>query len=1203
MTSTTLQSFLTKFPFEIKLANQFQGQDLSVLYIVNKEDSKSPAQQVDLQIDMVGVGSHSIRGFEFTPPKSIKLPDPSANPTTAPSNCTPGDTPGPNSYNLALAFRPGVLLDAVEQSFTETLYAAISEELGTDNHCIVHGPVIRSDHAKVWYVKFQHSISLKADETEQMTWEPIPNAGPPLINIAIGPDGKVYGIAEGNRLFYKESFTSEGWIPVQWEWLIKSMIVMPNGLFYYVGLDNSLVFGANEISQANWHPVSPANSITYVAKPSHSGIVGIDEQQHLVRLEINPGGSQKYAFSDALPLISVCSLPEGQIIAVDTNNDPHLFNEENGQWISLDSDQKLLQVTVDYQGNMIGLGTDHQLYKRVVNTSTRTLLNLSLKGVSAAVGVGSRVTQLECQFNNVQVGSNPNVFQFNSSTQVNIVNHQGSTYAPLHFGIAGNQVMMSNLGLTDEQNALSTYFKTLENLKITPGPNTTITYSFPYDDNSTNALPAFGKSSEVVAYAPSVPDHFAAVKASDINAGNGQVPDTSNVYALLDPTNQRVLFQFKSTGDNLPFDQGLIDFTNVQVSGYQGLVFIEVMVQNLPGYWDSTFQIPVIIGNSKLTAELDLGTSPADHSNSGSIGSKINLLSGGKHGKIPYVAIEEEHGINLYGTLPGVNPNASEGQGVRVRKTDLLVPEGKVAIGAKDATSSQAPHYPVFPTNSEANLYVEGGTDLAGDLTVTGTTTLEGALQGKSNELQITGSTTISENASIQGTLTVTQGTTLMGPIQGPAQKDTRLLQVTGDLETTGDLTIKGKATVQGAVTVNEQTTLQGNLTAQSQVNVDEDLTVKGSTNLDSDLTVKGNTTLQGQASFPEGFQAGTSNLLVKDGWTQFYNNTKTIPNFPSGGTSIGYNHTGSHGETNFFNLYAPGGQGNVPAFSFFQVTGKDSASELLTILRSGFVGIGTSSPIVPLQVNSGAGKIPTGGNYFDCYVGVGNLQVPNLTASILATDSIVAARFIANAYSEKSDVRIKTDIQPANPETDLQKLLNIQIRDYRHIDQVKQGSRPVKGVVAQELEAVFPEAVTQSPDFIPDIYQVCDQFNVDQAKQQLTCTMDQPHLLQEGDRVKLINEKTEELFKEVLTIPDDQTFVVKDWTESAEKIFVFGKEVPDFRTVDYHQVAMMGVSAIQQLHQEVAELKQENASLKDQLQQEMKSLREELAALKSSQP
>lgn len=49
-------------------------------------------------------------------------------------------------------------------------------------------------------------------------------------------------------------------------------------------------------------------------------------------------------------------------------------------------------------------------------------------------------------------------------------------------------------------------------------------------------------------------------------------------------------------------------------------------------------------------------------------------------------------------------------------------------------------------------------------------------------------------------------------------------------------------------------------------------------------------------------------------------------------------------------------------------------------------------------------------------------------------------------------------------------------------------------------------------------------------------------------------------------------SFTVDSWTENSEKIFVFGKEVNDFRIVDYDRLFTLNLSATKELNKRLAE-------------------------------
>jgi hypothetical protein len=84
----------------------------------------------------------------------------------------------------------------------------------------------------------------------------------------------------------------------------------------------------------------------------------------------------------------------------------------------------------------------------------------------------------------------------------------------------------------------------------------------------------------------------------------------------------------------------------------------------------------------------------------------------------------------------------------------------------------------------------------------------------------------------------------------------------------------------------------------------------------------------------------------------------------------------------------------------------------------------------------------------------------------------------------------------------------------------------------------------------------------------------------------------------------EGNAFTVKDWNAAftqPEKVFVYGKEVNDFRTVDYDKIHNLNVSATQELARRVAQLEAANAGLQlknNELQQLNEGLRGDVNGL-----
>lgn len=252
-------------------------------------------------------------------------------------------------------------------------------------------------------------------------------------------------------------------------------------------------------------------------------------------------------------------------------------------------------------------------------------------------------------------------------------------------------------------------------------------------------------------------------------------------------------------------------------------------------------------------------------------------------------------------------------------------------------------------------------------------------------------------------------------------------------------------------------------------------------------------------------------------------------------------------------------------------------------IVTGNRVGIGTPSPIAPLHVESQAS--PSYGN-FTYYAFQTNAGSGSCCAGTVNGVSIHASgRVMASEFDAFSDARIKQVIGLSNSEEDLQHLLGIQITDYRMKDQAK-DLKPYKKVIAQQVEEVFPEAVSTITEVIPDIYALASVANG---------TIALKADVKVGDRLRLIRESGNEM---VTVIQVQETGFVID-SDITEQVFVYGREVSDFRTVDYEAISMLNVSATQELFRMIQELKSSNETLQSAMKK-YASLETELEKLKN---
>jgi len=222
-----------------------------------------------------------------------------------------------------------------------------------------------------------------------------------------------------------------------------------------------------------------------------------------------------------------------------------------------------------------------------------------------------------------------------------------------------------------------------------------------------------------------------------------------------------------------------------------------------------------------------------------------------------------------------------------------------------------------------------------------------------------------------------------------------------------------------------------------------------------------------------------------------------------------------------------------------------------VTTLSARNVGIGTTNPTqARLQVE--------GFNRDFGFIG-------GTKTSIYASDSIWGN----GGFYTSSDKRIKNISGVSDGASDLRTLMGVEVTNYSYKDVISKGKAEQKKVVAQQVETVFPQAVSKQTDVVADIYQKAP---IDKGWLQLATD------LKKGERVKLIGDN-EQGTSEVLEVGAGKFRT--QFSPDDDEVFVYGREVNDFRTVDYEAIAMLNVSATQQLARELKLLKDENATLR----------------------
>ncbi|RZK34885.1 MAG: hypothetical protein EOO61_12835 [Hymenobacter sp.] len=262
------------------------------------------------------------------------------------------------------------------------------------------------------------------------------------------------------------------------------------------------------------------------------------------------------------------------------------------------------------------------------------------------------------------------------------------------------------------------------------------------------------------------------------------------------------------------------------------------------------------------------------------------------------------------------------------------------------------------------------------------------------------------------------------------------------------------------------------------------------------------------------------------------------------------------------------------------------AANKRLSITNGGNVGINKTDPNYTLEVNGTArvastllvdGTTASYGDTYAYYARNNNATNSGIASNPSSVSIRAAGRVLATEFNAYSDARLKQIGSVSNTQADLENLKHIEVTNYTMRDKVQYGEKAFKKVIAQQVEKVYPLAVSKNKGFVPSIYSTATlQKN---AAGQTVVTLAGAHGLKAGDRLRLIGDTNGIVETEVLTVSNAKSFAVA-LPQSETKLFVYGPEVNDLRTVDYEAIGMLNVSATQELAKQVDELKAQNAKL-----------------------
>ena len=163
------------------------------------------------------------------------------------------------------------------------------------------------------------------------------------------------------------------------------------------------------------------------------------------------------------------------------------------------------------------------------------------------------------------------------------------------------------------------------------------------------------------------------------------------------------------------------------------------------------------------------------------------------------------------------------------------------------------------------------------------------------------------------------------------------------------------------------------------------------------------------------------------------------------------------------------------------------------------------------------------------------------------------------------SDVRIKTNIIDINDISALAIIRQIQPKIYNYIDVINKGDKPVWGFIAQQVKSVLDYSTSLITSIIPDIYELAEVLNSNTIKLNTKTTIN----FEINKIIRLIKTDGQPLETKITSILDINTFTVKE-NIFQQQIFVYGREVDDFHTLNKDAIFTVATAALQEVDKEL---------------------------------
>ena len=504
-------------------------------------------------------------------------------------------------------------------------------------------------------------------------------------------------------------------------------------------------------------------------------------------------------------------------------------------------------------------------------------------------------------------------------------------------------------------------------------------------------------------------------------------------------------------------------------------------------------------------------------------------------------------------------------------------------------------------------LYVQNDASMGSNLYVNSRTILNGDVS-MNNRLYLQNDASVNGNFYVGGNTIFNNGISLNKPLRGIDASFTGNVAVYGNLYLQTDLRfdnlfVKEIFNAANNVYITGQSTQMVDASLSGNLNVNLDSSLNGRLAVARDVSFNRNINVLLDSSLNGNLLVG--NNVIVNGNTKNIGDVSMVSSLDLNGQMIARNNMNVYGIINQYSTVATPQNTIVNNTSYVssnasQVTLGTSSSQ--TVYIPGNIGIGTTSPSVPLFVNKSVSSTgQADGYYFD---NTSSIIKPNSTNtpynySIYAINSIgTSDKIVASSAIYFSDERIKTNIENIDTEKALESIRKIEPKKYEYIDTVGKGSEPTWGFVAQQVKNVLEYTVSTSKNFIPNIYELCEVVDEKTIRLNIKTTNN----FTVASSLKAMSKNHSELFFTIKEILDDKTFSINEFIDRDDifenKLFIYGQEIDDFNNLDKNAIFTITTAALKQVDKELQDTKtivQNQKTRIELLEQQVKIINDKL--------